>query len=248
MINLEKIKNVDCECLGSDDDDIDGHGSIKKRRNDGNDQLITFTNKRNRMPHHKSPPRSLNLARNQVGITFSFHLKEMSSTDPGVVQEAKSITDSPQSQSNRNITDSPQSQYERPQFSGGDSNDEDTLKEKQPSANQFMGYQLEPAIKTVSCITLMRKINKRLNGARGRGGIGGQRRRNSVGSIASSTATGISKKFSQNPSKKSSQSPFKKRKPGQGNAMFGECIWCGIHKTAQWRRGPIGARSLCNVL
>jgi hypothetical protein len=44
------------------------------------------------------------------------------------------------------------------------------------------------------------------------------------------------------------KSSIKKRKPGTTSSIIGECVWCGVHKTAQWRRGPNGARSLCNVI
>lgn len=30
-------------------------------------------------------------------------------------------------------------------------------------------------------------------------------------------------------------------------AGAGECQWCKTRKTAQWRKGPTGARGLCNV-
>jgi hypothetical protein len=39
----------------------------------------------------------------------------------------------------------------------------------------------------------------------------------------------------------------KKRKINSTTATAGECTWCGVKKTAQWRKGPTGARGLCNV-
>ena len=43
-----------------------------------------------------------------------------------------------------------------------------------------------------------------------------------------------------------SDSPKKKGKISQVSTN-GECQWCHAKKTAQWRRGPKGPRSLCNV-
>jgi uncharacterized protein len=39
----------------------------------------------------------------------------------------------------------------------------------------------------------------------------------------------------------------KRRKITQSTTVPGECQWCNTKKTAQWRRGPNGSRSLCNV-
>jgi GATA zinc finger len=39
----------------------------------------------------------------------------------------------------------------------------------------------------------------------------------------------------------------KKRKINATTTTAGECTWCGVKKTAQWRKGPTGARGLCNV-
>jgi hypothetical protein len=39
----------------------------------------------------------------------------------------------------------------------------------------------------------------------------------------------------------------RKRKVLNGTNASGECIWCKVKKTAQWRKGPKGARSLCNA-
>ena len=40
---------------------------------------------------------------------------------------------------------------------------------------------------------------------------------------------------------------YRKRKINQSASQAGECNWCGTRKTAQWRKGPTGARGLCNV-
>lgn len=40
----------------------------------------------------------------------------------------------------------------------------------------------------------------------------------------------------------------RKRRVAQLTSTVGECIWCGTHKTAQWRKGPTGPRGLCNVI
>jgi hypothetical protein len=39
----------------------------------------------------------------------------------------------------------------------------------------------------------------------------------------------------------------KQKRIGQTTSTVGECNWCGTKKTAQWRKGPTGARGLCNV-
>jgi hypothetical protein len=39
---------------------------------------------------------------------------------------------------------------------------------------------------------------------------------------------------------------IKKRREYHHSQTSGECQWCQCKKTAQWRKGPNGARSLCN--
>eukprot|EP00842_Homolaphlyctis_polyrhiza_P006109 jgi/Hompol1/649/HPOL_001482-RA len=39
----------------------------------------------------------------------------------------------------------------------------------------------------------------------------------------------------------------RKRKVIHSTASPGECTWCGVRKTAQWRKGPTGPRGLCNA-
>jgi hypothetical protein len=75
------------------------------------------------------------------------------------------------------------------------------------------GFELEPAVHTISSLSLVRRMNI----------------------------------FKEKKVKKSSPIAQKKRRPGTTSSVIGECVWCGVHKTAQWRRGPNGARSLCNV-
>ena len=40
---------------------------------------------------------------------------------------------------------------------------------------------------------------------------------------------------------------IRKRKVIHSTTSPGECTWCGVKKTAQWRKGPSGSRGLCNV-
>ncbi|EGF83550.1 expressed protein [Batrachochytrium dendrobatidis JAM81] len=40
---------------------------------------------------------------------------------------------------------------------------------------------------------------------------------------------------------------IRKRKVIHSTTSPGECTWCGVKKTAQWRKGPSGSRGLCNA-
>lgn len=104
------------------------------------------------------------------------------------------------------------------------------------------GYNLQAAIKTVSSITLMRRIQSH-SPQRNRNGLNsrGFPRSSSVSSVGGTSVA------SSKASKMAAGGKEKKRRVAQVSSLPGECIWCGTHKTAQWRRGPIGARSLCNV-
>lgn len=121
---------------------------------------------------------------------------------------------------------------------GSDDLDQDVGAEK-----VITGYNLHTAIKTVSSITLMRRIQshspeKTRNGLNSRGFP----RSTSVTSFGSaSISSSKASKMGGGGAKE------KKRRVAQVSNFPGECVWCGTHKTAQWRRGPLGARSLCNV-
>ncbi|KAI8915621.1 hypothetical protein EDD86DRAFT_243622 [Gorgonomyces haynaldii] len=52
---------------------------------------------------------------------------------------------------------------------------------------------------------------------------------------------------SSHTSNRSTASPTKKRKITHTASTAGECQWCHTKKTAQWRKGPTGARGLCNA-
>ncbi|KAI8893431.1 hypothetical protein BC833DRAFT_652911 [Globomyces pollinis-pini] len=79
-------------------------------------------------------------------------------------------------------------------------------------------YHLEPAVHNVTCISLVRRMNRMKSHA------------NKTKSL----------------DRKNKLPVGRKRKVAQLSATPGECIWCGTHKTAQWRKGPTGARGLCN--
>ena len=124
---------------------------------------------------------------------------------------------------------------------GGGGEGDDDLDQQVGAEKVITGYNLHTAIKTVSSITLMRRIQshspeKTRNGLNSRGFP----RSTSVTSFGSASNTS-SKASKMGPAKE------KKRRVAQVSNFPGECVWCGTHKTAQWRRGPLGARSLCNV-
>ncbi|KAJ3302452.1 blue light receptor [Kappamyces sp. JEL0829] len=150
-----------------------------------------------------------------MGITFSFLLTPTATPHSSPSGAAHSV---------HSISDSPKSQAE-----GTPETILALLPSDTPSAAAlFYGYQLEPAVKTVSSISLMRRMRKRQ----------GFKRSLSVNSLGSSSTP------SQTPKKGVVKN--KNRKVSQLSAFVGECVWCGTHKTAQWRRGPTGARGLCN--
>ena len=98
----------------------------------------------------------------------------------------------------------------------------------------IISYNLLPAIKSVSSITLMRRIQSHSPPKPFR-----------PISLSSSLQPLTSTKL--NGAEKGAGGSGKKRRVAHVSSLPGECIWCGTHKTAQWRKGPIGARSLCNV-
>jgi hypothetical protein len=80
-------------------------------------------------------------------------------------------------------------------------------------------YALQPDVHTISSVVLNRRMRQY---------------KKEIGSISMLP-------------KKVGPGGTKKRKTTSSTTVAGECVWCGTHKTAQWRKGPNGARSLCNV-
>ncbi|KAJ3252896.1 blue light receptor [Boothiomyces macroporosus] len=79
------------------------------------------------------------------------------------------------------------------------------------------GYTLQPAVHKINSSSLIKRMNR-------------------MNRVINSKAKKIERKPKMG----------KKRKVAQHTASIGECLWCKCHKTAQWRKGPTGARSLCN--
>lgn len=116
------------------------------------------------------------------------------------------------------------------------------------------GYDLSVAVHKVTSTALLYRMHKqKQEGKYKNGPVQINPTIWSKASLASYTNGGLASSLfpSSNPAANklhTGEGPaYRKRKINQSASQAGECNWCGTRKTAQWRKGPTGARGLCNV-
>lgn len=94
------------------------------------------------------------------------------------------------------------------------------------------GYDLEVAVHKVTSTTLLHRMHS-------------QNQKGKYGAPLDPSLWPASMTYVD---RSSTDAAFRKKKMATSSqSMFGECNWCGVKKTAQWRKGPTGPRGLCNV-
>lgn len=88
-------------------------------------------------------------------------------------------------------------------------------------------YTLKTNIITVTSLSLLRRLNR----------ISPSNKQRRYSSSSTDDIAPVKEK----------STPGRKRKLTHVASTSGECIWCNTKKTAQWRKGPKGPRSLCNA-